>query len=59
MDTSVPTRTTRELLRIFPDAAFIVVPGAVHPASASSPCGQEVMQAFVRSLEPPAADPCG
>jgi pimeloyl-ACP methyl ester carboxylesterase len=59
LDTSVPTRTTRELLRIFPAAAFVEIPDAFHPVSASSPCGRKTMQEFVSSLEPPAADACG
>jgi pimeloyl-ACP methyl ester carboxylesterase len=58
MDTSVPTRTTRQLLRIFPDATFVEVPDGYHPVSGSSSCGREVMQQFVRSLEPPATDAC-
>jgi pimeloyl-ACP methyl ester carboxylesterase len=33
LDTNVPTRTSEELLRVFPDATFVDVAGAAHPAA--------------------------
>jgi pimeloyl-ACP methyl ester carboxylesterase len=58
MDSVVPTRTSRELLRIFPEATFFNVSDGYHAVAASSSCGQEAMEEFIRSLEPP-ADSCG
>jgi pimeloyl-ACP methyl ester carboxylesterase len=58
LDSGVPTPTTRELLRIFPDATFLEVADGSHPAAASSECGREAMHEFIGSLEPP-AEPCG
>ncbi|MCW2760127.1 MAG: hypothetical protein JWR85_328 [Marmoricola sp.] len=49
-DTVVPTRTTRELLRVFPKAVFVRIPGAGHPAAGWSDCARLGMQQFIRSF---------
>jgi pimeloyl-ACP methyl ester carboxylesterase len=53
LDTSVPTRTTRELLRVFPEATFVHAAGAAHPAAAWSDCARGVVHDFIRTLQAP------
>ncbi|HSP39488.1 MAG TPA: alpha/beta hydrolase [Frankiaceae bacterium] len=48
LDTNVDTTNTRALLRVFPDAWFVPVPGAGHPAD-SVECANGSVQDFVRA----------
>lgn len=49
LDTDVPTRTTEELLRVFPKATVVPIPGAAHPAAGWSQCARELVHEFVRT----------
>ena len=57
-DTIVPIRTTREYLRVFPNASFLPVAGAGHTAAAWSECAFDVFHTFVRDLDSPSAQAC-
>jgi hypothetical protein len=48
-DTSVPTSNTKALRKVFPDAWFLPVAGAGHPAAAESDCARSVIADFVRA----------
>ena len=52
-DTVVPIRTTREYLRVFPNASFLPVAGAGHTAAAWSECAFDAFHSFVRDLDSP------
>ena len=57
-DTIVPIPTTREYLRVFPNASFLPVAGAGHTAAAWSECAFDVFHTFVRDLDSPSAQAC-
>ena len=58
-DRLVPLAQSQELLDLFPNASFVVIPGADHPALSAGLCVAELIADFVDTLEPVEGEQCG
>jgi pimeloyl-ACP methyl ester carboxylesterase len=58
-DRLVPPAQSRELLELFPNASFVVIPGADHPALSAGNCVARLIADFVETLEPVDGEQCG
>lgn len=58
-DRLVPAAQSRELLATFPNASFVVIPGADHPALSAGLCVAELIADFVDKLVPVEGEQCG
>jgi len=58
-DRDAGVENSRQLLDVFPDGDFVIVPGAEHPAMSAGSCVVYFELSWIEKLEAPGYAPCG